>query len=76
MTKNTRPTQAKQILNWLKQGHSLTGLDALRRFGCFRLGARIYELKKQNYPITKKMVTHTIYGQSKTYASYRMGTLL
>lgn len=46
---NTRPSQAEQILAALERGESLTSLDALNRFGCMRLGARIHELKQPPY---------------------------
>jgi hypothetical protein len=39
-------SQSEQILDWLKAGHSLTALEALERFKCFRLAARIGELKE------------------------------
>ena len=43
--------QNKEVLAWLKKGKTLTPLDALTRFGCFRLAARIYELKQAGWPI-------------------------
>ena len=52
---NKKPTQANQILLWLKRGHSITPLEALKKFGSFRLGARIYELKQRGYLIQKKI---------------------
>ena len=51
-----RPTQANKILFHLKKGYSITPLEALKLFGSFRLGARIYELKKRGYLIQKKMI--------------------
>jgi hypothetical protein len=50
-------TQTLKIQRWLAQGHALTPLDALKRFNCFRLGARCWELKQQGWPIQKRMVT-------------------
>lgn len=38
-------SQNEQILNYLQKGKSLTAMDALRLFGCFRLAARIRNLK-------------------------------
>lgn len=38
-------THNAQILEHLKSGESITPLDALRMFGCFRLGARIWDLR-------------------------------
>jgi hypothetical protein len=55
MKMNTRPTQSKMILESLLRGEKLTPLDALKNFGCFRLGARIYELKKKGYNIQKEL---------------------
>ena len=46
-------TQNDQILNYLQAGNRLTPLGALRLFGCFRLSARIYDLRK-NYDIIKE----------------------
>jgi len=44
-------TQAGRILAHLKTGATLTPLDALHKFGCFRLGARILELRRMGYRI-------------------------
>jgi hypothetical protein len=49
-------TQTQQILAALKAGRRLTPIDALRDFSCFRLGARIYDLKQSGHGITKTMV--------------------
>lgn len=46
----TKP-QNQQILDHLKTGKVLTPLEALDSFGCFRLSARIYELKDAGWPI-------------------------
>lgn len=50
-------TQTIEILNHLKSGKSLTPLDALQMFGCFRLGARVYDLKKAGHNIISKMIS-------------------
>jgi len=44
-------SQEKQILNYLKEGKTLTPIDALNKFDCFRLGARIWDLKKKGFII-------------------------
>lgn len=61
-------TQEKRILEYMKQGHSITPLDALHQFGCLRLGARIYDLRTQGHVINTKHVT----CNGKTYASYSL----
>lgn len=46
-------TQREEIAKYLKSGKSLTALEALNKFGCMRLGARIWELKKEGRQIHK-----------------------
>ncbi len=49
--------QEQQILKALKTGRKITPLTALSEFGCFRLGARIYNLKRQGHDIDSQMVS-------------------
>ena len=49
-------SQNALIKGWLLNGHSLTTLDALTMFGCFRLSARISNLKNQGMNIITEMV--------------------
>lgn len=63
-----RKSQNKEILAWLQSGKSITPLEALERFGCFRLGGRIFELKAEGWPI----VTDTVTENGKRFASYRL----
>lgn len=60
--------QRAAILESLKTGRPLTPLDALHDFGCFRLGARIHELKREGYKINTSMVN----VGGATVAEYRM----
>jgi len=53
---NRRPTQAGKILAYLQSGNAITALDALQRFGCFRLAARIFELRREGWQIAERMV--------------------
>ena len=41
-----KETQCNRILAYLQSGGSLTQEDARRLFKCWRLGARIYDLKR------------------------------
>jgi len=61
-------TQSQLILEYLKLGKSLTPIDALNMFGCFRLGARIYDLRLKGHDIVKENITK----DSKTFASYSL----
>lgn len=49
-------TQNKQIKAHLLSGKSLTPLEALNLYGCFRLAARIHQLKDQGLDVDKIMV--------------------
>ena len=60
--------QRTKILKYLLAGNTLTPLEALQKFGCMRLGARIWELREMEYGIK----TETISKNGKRYASYKM----
>lgn len=50
-------TQNQQILDYLMAGNTITPLEALERFGCFSLAARVYELKNTHgKPIQSKLI--------------------
>ena len=67
-------TQSEMILRYMHENGSITPLDAMREFGCMRLGARIYELKQAGTRIIKENQTaKNRYGESVTYARYRLG---
>jgi len=37
--------QARDIFNWMQAGNQITQMEALDKFGCFRLSARIFEIR-------------------------------
>ncbi|MFA5300179.1 MAG: helix-turn-helix domain-containing protein [Lutibacter sp.] len=55
----TTKSQEKRIEDYLLRGNSITPIEALERFGCFRLGARIFDLKKKGFEIKTETVTET-----------------
>ncbi len=65
-----KPSQSKQILDYLRQGNSITPLEALDLFGCLRLGARIYDLSQAGHAIHREMVHDPRTG--KNYARYSL----
>ena len=66
-------TQCERILEFMRENGSITPLDALREFGCMRLGARIWDLKRRGLEIEKIMETRpNRYGQNVSYARYRL----
>ena len=53
-------SQAKRILAYMQEGHRITPLEALDLFKCFRLGARIADLRADGHDIKSAFVwTHT-----------------
>jgi hypothetical protein len=50
-------SQNALIKGWLLNGHSLTQLEALNQFGCFRLAARIADIRDEGFHIVTDMVT-------------------
>lgn len=50
--------QTDATLEYMRQHpRGITPIDALKGFGCFRLGARIYDLKQQGHEIKCERVT-------------------
>jgi hypothetical protein len=67
---NTNLSQESAILAHLKAGKQITPIDALNLYGCFRLGARIHNLKRNGYPIQTTMIE----AGEKRFASYKLET--
>ena len=60
--------QTQSIKRHLKSGKSITAIQALRQYECFRLAARINDLRNQGMPI----VTRIFKRNGKRYASYSL----
>jgi hypothetical protein len=61
-------SQTTQILDMLKRG-PVTAMDALEQAGCFRLAARISDLRQQGVEIETETVTTTT---GKHIAQYKL----
>jgi hypothetical protein len=61
-------TQTEMIRAHLQSGRDLSPIDALNHYGCFRLAARIKELRNQGLPIE----TLTEQRDGKAWAKYRL----
>jgi hypothetical protein len=59
-------TQNDKIKAYLTKGKAITPIDALNKFGCLRLSARIKDLRNEGLNIATKYVTKG----DKTFASY------
>ena len=66
-------TQNEQVLKHLLTYEKIMSLEAVELYGIMRLGARIYDLKKQGYPIkTYLRVGKSRNGESMVFAEYRL----
>jgi hypothetical protein len=63
-------SQNDMILDYLKSGKSITPLEALDKFGCMRLGARIADLRREGHPIK----SITVVKDGKHFSKYSMET--
>jgi hypothetical protein len=59
------PNQRERILAHLRRA-PIDPLTALRKYGCFRLGARIWDLKQAGYDIRSRIVSE----RGKKFARY------
>lgn len=66
----TNPNQTTKILLHLKAGKKITGMDALNLFGCWRLGARIFDIKEMGFNVNMKLITTST---GKVIGQYSMG---
>ena len=64
---NRLSSQNAMILNFLESGGSLTPIEALEKFQCFRLAARMNDLRKKGYVIQTEILKD---DNGKSYASY------
>ena len=62
-------SQCSDILAYLQDRGRITPIEALEKFHCFRLAARIEELRHLGYPIK------TTYPNGANYATYTMDQL-
>jgi len=61
---NSKPTQAKRVLDYMRDFGGITQLEALHDIGCMRLASRISELRKQGHKIESERVTvNNRYGE-------------
>ena len=66
-------SQITMVLNHLLKGNEISPLEALSKYGCYRLGAVIYKLKKEGYKINTRI--HRFKkpsGRDGHYAIYKL----
>ena len=69
-------THNQLIRQRLLDGGSITGMEALNEFGCYRLASRISDLRKEGLKIVKHMETGTysVTGKPVSFARYSIET--
>lgn len=66
-----KENQTSAVLNHLLSGKTLTSMEAFQLFGCTRLSAKVFELRKKGYNIECVEVESTTrYGTLCRYANY------
>lgn len=66
-----KPTQCGKVLRHLKDHGRITAAEAISEYGCYRLAARIADLKARGWPIRQRMITGTNrYGEATRFAEY------
>lgn len=68
-TNERHTTQEENIESLLLRGESITPIEALHRFGTFRLAAIVYSLRQKGLNITTTMIGPKT---SRKYAEYKM----
>ena len=66
-------SQNEMILDYLRQNGSITQAEAISQFGCYRLGARIYDLKQRGHKVIKTIEKgQNRFGLPTRYARYTL----
>lgn len=66
---STLPSQADLVLEHMQVLGSITPIEALEDYGCFRLGARIWDLKRRGHNIASELVEG---NDGKRFARYSL----
>lgn len=70
-----RKCQKSAVLDYMKQGHTLTTIEASDKFGCTRLAARISDYRKEGYSFAEEWVSgETRYGTPTRFKRYKLVT--
>ena len=70
-----KKTQNEQVLEYMRKYGGITQRDAAQALGCYRLGARIWELKHAGHDIKTENVTYKNKdGRRVSFARYSLRT--
>jgi hypothetical protein len=71
--KENKMSQSKVVLKHLESGKEITQLEATQKYGILRLGAIIFNLRKDGYKITSRLEHKpNRYGNTSNYAIYKL----
>lgn len=62
------PSKAQRVRQHILSGRTITGKQALERYGLYRLSSVIFRLRKEGHPIQ----TISISENGDTYAKYKL----
>lgn len=66
-------TQNERVLDYLKTHTSITPIEAWSQLGVYRLGARVYDLRKDGHDISSGLTeVKNRFGESCRVAEYRL----
>ena len=73
MAFHNEDSQPGLVLNHLLSGEEINPLEALNKYGCYRLGAVIFLLKREGYKIHTRLEHYTKpNGRKGHYAVYKL----
>lgn len=66
-------TQCGKILHYMREHGSITQAEAVEAIGCYRLGARIWDLRSRGHNIRRELVTQrNRQGNAVNFARYSL----
>lgn len=66
-------TQCDRVLRYMQDFGTINPMQAMEDLGCYRLGARIWDLRHDGHHITRRMVTgKNRYGETVSFAEYKL----
>lgn len=66
--------QTEKILEYMEEFGSISQLEAVKDIGCYRLSARIADLKKEGYEIESEFESSkNRFGETVSFKRYKLG---
>ena len=73
MVSHDEKSQAGLVLDHLLSGAEINPMEALKKYGCYRLGAVIFNLKREGYKINTRIERFKKpNGRNGHYAVYKL----